>query len=111
MEPIKPIKVCPMCGRLFFKNHGSRIYCRECAKKRDKECKLKWAREHRNEVRKAARNYRARHLEPVPTNGYAWDLIFGYIEDESFERGVYDGLIFEEDKTYASQYAERHKNE
>lgn len=111
MEPIKPIKVCPMCGRLFFKNNWLRIYCRECAQKRDKECKRKRAREHPREMRKAASNYRARHTKPIPTKGYAWDLVFGYIEGESFERGVYDGVIFEEDKTYASWYAERHNYE
>lgn len=108
-EPeIKPIKVCPMCGRLFLQRHRSKVYCKECAAERDKECKRKWAREHPEKMREYARNYHARHVQPVPTKGRVWDLVFGYIEDESFEYGAFSMVIFEEDKAYASRYAEIH---
>lgn len=110
---IKPIKVCPMCGRLFLQNHGLRIYCRECAAERDKENKRKWVREHPTNVGRNYSNYRARHrnLEPMPTKGYAWDLVFGYIDGESFEHGVYDAVIYEEDMAFASWYVERRNYE
>ena len=109
----RPVKVCPMCGRLFFQNHGLRIYCTECAEERDKECRRKWAREHPINVRRNHSDSRARHrgTEPVPTKGWIWELIFGYAEDETFERGVFDRTIFDEDIAFASWYAERHKYE
>ena len=64
-------------------------------------------------VKKNHSDSRARHrgTEPVPTKGRTWDLIFGYVEDETFERGVLDGLIYEEDRTYAALYAEKHNFE
>lgn len=109
----RPVKVCPMCGRLFYQNHVLRIYCTECAEERDKECRRKLAREHPANAKRNHSNTRARHrgTEPVPTKGWIWELIFGYAEDETFERGVFDGMIFDEDRAYASWYAERHKYE
>lgn len=100
-----------MCGRAFLSNHKLRVYCVACSNEREKESKRKWAREHPEKCRKHASNYRARHMVPVPTKGYIWDLIFDRVEDETFERGAIDGLIYEEDRTYAAWYAERHNFE
>lgn len=78
---------------------------------RERERIRKWGKEHPEKLKEYNRKQNVRRGRSVNTDGRIWDVIKGDVDGESFEYGWDDRLKFEEDITFASWYAERHKYE
>ena len=47
-------KTCANCGKPFLSLKSNKRYCNDCAKRRERESKKKWARQNRDMCRKSA---------------------------------------------------------